>query len=80
MENLLFLNLGTAEIFMILMLVGVLPVILIIFCLFDITRSTFKDPLNKLLWAIIIVFVPIMGSILYLILGRSQKAVGEVQN
>jgi len=31
MENLLFLNLGTAEIFMILMLVGVLPIILIIF-------------------------------------------------
>jgi len=80
MENLLFLNMGTAEIFMTLMLVGVLPIILIIFCLFDITRSTFKDSLNKLLWTIIIVFVPIMGSILYLVLGRSQKAVGEVQN
>ncbi|WP_411272782.1 PLD nuclease N-terminal domain-containing protein [Daejeonella sp.] len=80
MENLLFLNLGTTEIF-ILILVGVIPFILTVYCLFDITRSTFKEPLNKLLWVVIVIFVPLMGSILYLIIGRSQKkSFHSVQN
>lgn len=72
MENLLFMNLGTPEIIL-LLLVGGLPLILTIYCLFDITRSRFKEPLNKLLWVLIVLFVPIMGSILYLVIGRSQK-------
>jgi hypothetical protein len=73
MDNLLFLNIGTPEI-IILMIIGGLPLILIIYCLFDITRSTFKDPINKIIWVIITVFVPVLGSILYLVFGRSQKA------
>lgn len=80
MENLLFLNLGTTEILM-LMIVGVLPFILAVYCLIDITRSTFKEPLNKFLWVVIVIFVPIMGSILYLVIGRSQKKpFGQVSN
>jgi hypothetical protein len=72
MENLLFLNLGGVQIF-ILSLIGLIPFILIVYCLYDISRSKFKDPLNKLLWTIIVIFVPILGSVFYLILGRSQK-------
>jgi len=80
MEKLAFVNIGGPEIMIILILFAGLPLLLTIYCLYDITRYTFKDPTNKIIWAIITVFVPIFGSILYLVLGRSQKAVGEVQN
>ncbi len=75
MENLLFLNLGGPEIILLVILFCALPsLILTIFCLFDISRSQFKEPTNKLLWTIIVIFAaPVIGSILYLVLGRSQK-------
>lgn len=79
MEKLLYLNIGASEIIMLIILFGVLPsLILTIYCLFDITRSKFKDPTNKLLWTLIVLFLaPIIGSILYLVLGRSQKISAE---
>jgi hypothetical protein len=74
MENLAFMNLGAPEIILLLM-VGGIPFLLTIYCLFDITRSTFKDPTNKIIWVIITVFVPIFGPILYIAFGRNQKTV-----
>jgi hypothetical protein len=52
--------------------------ILKIYCLIDITRSKFSDPVNKLLWTIIVIFVPLIGEILYLIFGRNQKNFDKV--
>jgi len=43
-----------------------------LFCLIDILRHNF-DSNNKLIWLIVILFVPLMGAILYLILGRKQR-------
>lgn len=79
MEKLLYLNIGASEIIMLIILFGVLPsLILTIYCLFYITRSKFKDPTNKLLWTLIVLFLaPIIGSILYLVLGMSQKISAE---
>lgn len=79
MEKLAFLNIGGPEIFILVLFAG-LPLLLTIYCLYDITRSTFKDPTNKIVWAIITVFVPVLGAILYLVFGRSQKVIGSVQN
>jgi hypothetical protein len=51
------------------------PVILSIYCLLDITRSSFKDSANKIIWAIIVLLAPVIGSMAYLIWGQKQKLV-----
>lgn len=74
MNYLLFLNIGGLEIILLLFAV-LFPVILIIYCLLDITRSTFQDPTNKIIWAIIVLLAPVIGSLAYLIWGRNQKII-----
>ena len=70
--NLLFLNLGTPEM-VIISFVFLIPLILIIVCLVDIVRSDFKDSTVKLLWAVIVILAPVIGGLMYLLLGRRQK-------
>jgi hypothetical protein len=41
--------------------------------LIDISRSKFKDPNNKILWVVVILAAPLIGAILYLIIGKKQK-------
>jgi hypothetical protein len=67
MNNLLDINMGTLEILILTLFVPLL--ILKIYCIIDITRSKFNEPVNKLLWTIIVIFVPLIGEILYLIFG-----------
>ena len=43
-----------------------------IYCLVDIVRHKFKNDL-KVVWLLIVLFVPTLGSILYLIIGRTRK-------
>ena len=76
MNILLFINIGALEIFILTLFLPLL--ILKIYCLIDITRSKFSDPVNKLLRTIIVIFVPLIGEILYLIFGRSQKNFDKV--
>lgn len=71
MSTTLFLNLGTPELLIIFLVV--LPVFLIIYCLTDIMRSDFKDSTTKLLWVIIVLVAPFIGSIIYIMLGKNQK-------
>lgn len=74
MNYLLALPVGVLE--MILLLFAVLfPIILIIYCLLDITRSCFQDPSNKIIWAIIVLLAPVIGSLAYLVWGRKQKSI-----
>ncbi|MDB4926522.1 PLD nuclease N-terminal domain-containing protein [Mucilaginibacter sp.] len=47
--------------------------LLSIICLIDIVRSDFKDSVTKLIWALIVLFAPFIGSIVYLIIGRKSK-------
>lgn len=68
MNPTLFLNIGTPELFLILISVG-LP----IYCLFDIVNSTFKDSTTKLLWVLIVLFAPCIGCIIYLLIGKKNK-------
>ncbi len=54
----------------VIMLVTIgLPVIALI----NLVRSSFKDSTTKLVWVIIIVFMPFIGSILYFLIGRNQR-------
>jgi hypothetical protein len=52
---------------------GCLPFILAIAALIDILRSEFRESNTKLIWVIIVIFVPVLGSILYFTLGGSHK-------
>ena len=72
-QSLLFLNIGLPEFMLGFFSLGFLPVILMIYCLVDIIRGTFKDDLTKLLFALMVIFMPLIGSIVYLIIRKDQK-------
>ncbi|MGN7885313.1 PLDc N-terminal domain-containing protein [Dyadobacter endophyticus] len=68
---LLFMGLGGLE-FMLLFII--LPLAVTIWALIDAIKSDFEKDINKLVWIIVIICFPFFGGILYLFLGRSQKA------
>ncbi|MCL5031492.1 MAG: PLD nuclease N-terminal domain-containing protein [Bacteroidetes bacterium] len=69
----MFENLGVAEIILILFVL--LPTILWVAALVDILKSNFKGD-NKLIWILVVVFLPIIGAVLYFIIGRNKKTAG----
>lgn len=44
-----------------------------IWALVDIIRSTFNDIAIKIVWFLLVFFLPLLGFILYIILGKSTK-------
>ncbi|AKQ47091.1 hypothetical protein TH63_17920 [Rufibacter radiotolerans] len=71
-QNLLFIGIGPSEILMLLFFAGI-PVLLLLWALIDVLTSIFANSIEKLIWLATIVFVPVLGAILYLVLGRKQK-------
>ena len=62
---------GPIQIFLFLMIMfitGVLPIL----ALLDILRSEFVGN-NKIMWVLIVIFMNIIGSILYFLIGKNQK-------
>ncbi|HPR32764.1 MAG TPA: PLD nuclease N-terminal domain-containing protein [Prolixibacteraceae bacterium] len=59
---------GLFEMLFLLLLVGLLP----LFALIDILRSDFEGN-NKLIWVIVVLFFPLLGAILYFLIGKNQK-------
>lgn len=62
---------GPFQIFLFLMIMfitGVLPIL----ALLDILRSEFVGN-NKIMWVLIVIFMNIIGSILYFLIGKNQK-------
>ncbi|GHE72376.1 hypothetical protein GCM10011340_30850 [Roseivirga thermotolerans] len=49
------------------------PFLIVLVALVDILRSDFEPSQNKLIWVIVVILLPILGSILYLIIGRNQR-------
>lgn len=47
--------------------------VLLIIALIDVVKSEFRNPNDKLIYVIIVVFVPIVGPIIYFVVGRKQK-------
>ena len=58
---------------LVILLIFVLPVILWIIAVLDIMKSKFKNETIKIIWILVVVFVPFMGSILYFILRNNYK-------
>lgn len=61
---------GATEIILILFVV--IPVIFWIITLTDILNNKFEGS-NKLIWILVVIFLPIVGSLLYFAIGRRQK-------
>jgi len=64
-----FLNLGGAEIGIILAFVAI-PFLLIIYCIVDILKSEFKTGIMKLVFLALVLFAPFLGSIIYLVIRK----------
>jgi hypothetical protein len=70
----MFGNLGAGELLIIL----IIPAFWI-WCLIDIMKSRFA-PGNKVSWIVAVLIVPLVGSILYIIIGRKQKISDLIDN
>ena len=55
-----------------LMIFIVFTFILYIYILIDILKHEFTG-YNKIIWILVMIFFPILGAILYLVFGRSQR-------
>ena len=64
-----FLNLGGMEI-VLLLFIGA-PCLLTIYCVIDLIRTEFKDSSTKLLFLVLVLVAPFIGSIVYLFLKRN---------
>lgn len=58
---------------LIALLIAAFFLLLPLLALIDLLRSDFKDSSDKLIWVLIILFLPILGSILYFVMGGNQK-------
>ncbi|MGN7784938.1 PLDc N-terminal domain-containing protein [Niabella sp. 22666] len=62
---------GTNELVIIATIAAIFLIPLL--ALIDILRNQFKDSSNKIIWALIVLFFPILGGILYFLFGVKQK-------
>lgn len=44
-----------------------------VYALYDCVRNDFRDPNQKLIWVILILFAPVIGTFLYLSMNRKTK-------
>jgi len=72
---LLFMGLGGAELILIFISLFILflSLVLPIIALIDIIRSDFKGQNDKLIWVIVILFLNVVGVVLYFFIGRNQR-------
>ena len=63
---------GPLEIIFLLLFIAA-PLALWLWALIDLLRSSFSDSTTKLIWAVVIIFMSILGALLYLLIGRNQK-------
>lgn len=57
----------------VVMLIGAGILLLWLFTLVDIIRSEFTDSSNKIIWIFLVLFLPLLGMILYRLIGTGQK-------
>ena len=58
---------------LILVILILLIILLPLFALLNLLKSSFKSEADKIIWLIVIIFIPIIGSILYFNLSPKQK-------
>lgn len=65
--------LGLGQLELVLISAMLLPMLVTLWALIDAIRSDFVKDINKLIWIIVIICVPLAGGILYFLLARNQK-------
>lgn len=74
--------LGFGMLFMFLFWIA--SIVLWISALIDILKSDFRGGSDKIVWLLVVVFLPLLGAILYFTIGKNQKidkpAVNNNQN
>ena len=75
-SRLCMFGIGIQEIIVMLigLLIPVLAIALLIWALVDILKSEFTGS-NKIIWVIVVLLLPLLGSILYFAIGTKQKIV-----
>ncbi len=68
--NELFTNLSFGLFFWQLFLIA--TVALWIYCLIDILKNEFEQN-DKIIWLLVVILLPVLGSILYLFIGKAKK-------
>ncbi|MFT7149804.1 MAG: hypothetical protein ACI82Q_001664 [Nonlabens sp.] len=63
---------GKTELLVLFIIFG-LPILVMLGALIDILKSEFQVQQNKLIWALVTIFLPLLGAILYFVIGRSQR-------
>ena len=59
--------------FLTIIVIGIFIFLLPIIAIIDIVRSNFQRDSDKLIWILIVLFLNIIGSILYFAIGVNQK-------
>ena len=71
--TLLFIGrIGPAEVIF-LLLFAVVPFALWLWAIIDLLRGNFTNNTTKLIWLVVVAFIPFLGAILYLLIGKRQK-------
>ena len=70
-----FAYVGTSEL-LILGVVFLLPLVLSLVALVDIARRPFREANAKLLWFLIVLVAPVLGALLYFVVGRKASGSG----
>jgi len=52
----------------------VLNILFWIFCMVDVLKNSFQAS-DKLIWIVVLLFVPIIGSFFYLFIGRKKRII-----
>ena len=58
---------------MIILLFLLLPILAWVVALVDIMRSQFRNDTDRLLWIVVVTLAPVLGVLVYLVLGRRYK-------
>ena len=69
MEAILLIGMPDAGEYAIIAIMLFLPLI----ALFDILKNQFKNQSIKLIWVLLVIFLPLFGPIIYYVIGRTQK-------
>lgn len=72
----MFESLGVAELIIVLIFIAI-PLLLWVIPLIDILKNEFKGN-NKIVWILVVLFLPVLGGILYLLIGRGQKILKDI--
>jgi len=77
-NRLYMFGIGLQEIIVmfIALLIPVLAIVLLIWALVDILKSEFTGS-NKIIWVVVVLLLPLLGSILYFAIGTKQKIVKQ---